>query len=226
MSPETLAKALIAGSKLGDPAVRTALYDGGLAAVRASDDPLIKFVLANEPAARAALDLYRNRVEAPILAAQSRLARARFAVYGDTLYPDATFTLRLSYGTVAGWTEKGVAVPPTTKLGGLFDRATGEAPYNLEAAWLAAKPKLDLATPLNFATTNDIIGGNSGSPAIARDGSVIGAIFDGNIHSLGGNFGYDGTSNRAVAVTAAAVEQELTSVYPSPALLRELRGEK
>ncbi len=225
-SPETLAKTLVAGSKLADPAVRTALYDGGLAAVRASEDPLIRFVLANDGNARAVLDLYRNRVEAPILAAQSRLARARFAVYGDTLYPDATFTLRLSYGTVAGWTEKGVAVPPTTRLAGLFDRATGEAPYNLEAAWLAAKPKLDLATPLNFSTTNDIIGGNSGSPAIARDGSVIGAIFDGNIHSLGGNFGYDGASNRSVAVTAAAVEEELTSVYPSPALLRELRGIK
>ena len=225
-SPETLAKRLIAGTKLADPALRTSLYDGGLAAVRSSDDPLIRFVLANDANARVALDTYRNRVEAPILAAQSRLARARFAIYGNTLYPDATFTLRLSYGTVAGWTENGAPVPATTRLAGLFDRATGEVPYLLEPAWLAAKPKLDLATPLNFATTNDIIGGNSGSPAIARDGSVIGAIFDGNIHSLGGNFGYDGATNRSVAVTTAAVEQELTSVYPSPALLAELRGTK
>ncbi|WP_198351191.1 S46 family peptidase [Flavisphingomonas formosensis] len=223
-SPENLAHALVTGTKLADPAVRAALFKGGLAAVNASDDPLIRFVLAHDGEARAQLSRYKAEVEGPVTAAQSRLAQARFAAYGDSLYPDATFTLRLSYGTVEGWNEAGRPIAPTTNFAGLFDRATGQAPYQLPARWLAARSKLDPQTVLDFSTSNDVVGGNSGSPVIASDGSVIGALFDGNIHSLGGAFGYDPRLNRSVVVSTGAVEAALRTVYPAPALVAELHA--
>lgn len=223
-SPESLAATLVDGSRLGDPKVRETLFKGGMAAVRASDDPLIRFVLAHDGDARAELMRYRSDVEAPIVAAQSRLAQARFAVYGASLYPDATFTLRLSYGSVTAWHEPGRQIAPTTTFAGMFDRATGQEPYRLPARWLAAKDRLDMATVLDFSTSNDVVGGNSGSPVIARDGSVIGALFDGNIHSLGGNFGYDPALNRSVVVSTGAVQAALRVVYPAPNLLAELAG--
>ena len=221
-SPETLSARLIDGTTLADPAVRRRLFTGGMAAIRASKDPLIQFVLRNEAAARALRTSYAEKVDAPITAAQAKLAQARFAAYGAGNYPDATFTLRISYGKVAGWTERGAPVPYRTTVAGLYDRATGEEPFVLAKAYAAKKDQLDLATTFDFVTTNDIIGGNSGSPVIARDGSVIGAAFDGNIHSLGGNFGYDPALNRTVVVSTAAVQQALTTVYPAPGLVREL----
>lgn len=223
-SPESLSARLIGGTRLADPKVREALFKGGMAAVRASDDPLIRFVLAHDAQARAELTAFRAQVDAPITAAQSRLAQARFAIYGTDLYPDATFTLRLSYGSVTGWNEAGRQIAPTTDFAGMFARATGNAPYILPARWIAAKAKLNPDTVLDFSTSNDVVGGNSGSPAIARDGSVIGALFDGNIHSLGGAFGYDAALNRSVVVSTGAVEAALRSVYPAPALLAELHG--
>lgn len=223
-SPETLADRLVSGTKLADPAVRKQLFDGGLAAIRASDDPLIQFVLKNDPAARGVRQRYSAEVDAPSTAAQAQIAQARFAAYGASAYPDATFTLRISYGRVTGWTERGKPVPFETEVAGLYDRATGEEPFVLAKAYAANKAKLDLSTPFDFATTNDIIGGNSGSPVIARDGSVIGAAFDGNIHSLGGAFGYDPALNRTVVVSTAAVQQALEKVYPAPALVKELAG--
>ena len=183
---------------------------------------MIRFVLASDPTARAVTLRYRGEVDAPIIAAQSRLAAARFAAYGAANYPDATFTLRISYGKVAGWTERGQGVPDTTTFAGLYDRATGQDPFELSPPFVTAKRKLDLTTVYDFTTTNDIIGGNSGSPVIARDGSVIGAAFDGNIHSLGGSFGYDPTLNRTVVVSTAAVQAGLTTLYPDPALVKEL----
>ena len=221
-SPEALAKRLIAGTKLADPKVRKQLFDGGMAAIRASDDPLIKFVLATDGQARAVRSRYEAEVTAPITAAQAKLAKARFAAYGANNYPDATFTLRISYGKVAGWTERGKPVPYQTRIAGLYERATGQDPFKLAKGFEAAKPRLDLSGTYDFVTTNDIIGGNSGSPVIARDGSVIGAAFDGNIHSLGGNFGYDGTLNRTVVVSTDAIQQALEKVYPAPALVKEL----
>lgn len=223
-SPEHLAATLVAGTKLADPAVRKALFEGGMAAIRASDDPLIRFVLANDAAARAVRTRYANEVDAPVSAAQARLATARFAAYGAANYPDATFTLRISYGKVQGWTERGQPVPVTTNIAGLYDRATGQEPFQLGKGFERARAKLSPATVMDFVTTNDIIGGNSGSPVIARDGSVIGAAFDGNIHSLGGNFGYDGSLNRTVVVSTAAVQAALETIYPAPGLVRELRG--
>lgn len=223
-SPERLAERLVKGSKLADPAVRRRLFDGGVAAIRESDDPLIRFVLANDAAARAVRARYDADVDAPTAAAQARLATARFAAYGAANYPDATFTLRISYGKVQGWTERGNAVPTTTDFAGLYDRATGQEPFELATAFDRNRAKLAPATVFDFVTTNDIIGGNSGSPVVAKDGSVIGAAFDGNIHSLGGNFGYDGTLNRTVAVSTAAVQAALETIYPAPALVRELNG--
>lgn len=221
-SPEALAQRLVAGTTLDDPAVRRRLWEGGMRAIRASDDPMIKFVLANDARGRALRERFESEYEAPVTAAQARLSAARFAAYGNTLYPDATFTLRLSYGTVKGWTERGREVPIRTVMRGAFDRATGQQPFLLANAFTRNEARIDKNTTYDFVTTNDIIGGNSGSPVIARDGSVIGAAFDGNIHSLGGNFGYDGSVNRTVVVSAAAVQEALTNIYPAPMLVREL----
>ena len=224
-SPEGKAERLVAGSRLADPAVRKALFDGGLKAVRASTDPMIQFALANEALNRPLIARYKAEVDGPITAAQTKLAQARLAgADAASLYPDATFTLRISYGKVAGWTERGEAVPYATRMAGTFDRATGQQPFVLAKAFAAKRRAIDGGTVFDFTTTNDIIGGNSGSPVIARDGSVIGAAFDGNIHSLGGNFGYDGTTNRTVVVSSGAVQEALETIYPAPRLVKELKG--
>ena len=140
------------------------------------------------------------------------------------IYPDATFTLRLSYGKIAGWTENGTTVPPFTYFGGLYERATGKDPFELDPRWVAAKGKLNPDTVFDISTTNDIIGGNSGSPLINAKGEVIGAVFDGNIHRLGGDYGYDPALNRSVAVSTAAISEALRKVYHADALADELAG--
>jgi hypothetical protein len=168
--------------------------------------------------------LYDAQYDAPVTAAQAKLSDARFAAYGSTQYPDATFTLRISYGKVAGWMERGQMVPFATQMGGAFERATGSQPFVLAKAFTANEAKIDKSTTYDFVTTNDIIGGNSGSPVIDRGGSVIGAAFDGNIHSLGGNYGYDAELNRTVVVSTAAIEEALKHIYPAPALLAELHA--
>ena len=221
-SPETLAANLVSGSRLADPAVRRALWEGGQAAIDASDDPMIRFVRAHDARAREIRAAFEAQYEGPVTAAQARLAAARFAAYGDANYPDATFTLRLSYGTVQGWEERGRPVPTTTQLGGIFDRATGQEPFVLPRAFAANRARIDANIVYNFVTTNDIIGGNSGSPVLDREGAVIGAAFDGNIHSLGGAFGYDGRMNRTVVVSTAAITEALTDIYPNAGILREL----
>jgi hypothetical protein len=222
-SPEQLA-ARLAASKLGDPALRKALWDGGLKAVQASDDPMIKFVLKIDAEARRLRTAYDEQVTGPTTAAAEKIAKARFAIYGTSIYPDATFTLRLSYGKIAGWTYRGVTVPPFTYFSGLYERATGQDPFQLDPRWAAAKDRLTPTTVFNISTTNDIIGGNSGSPLIDAKGEVIGAVFDGNIHSLGGDYGYDGTLNRSVAVSTAAISEALRKVYGADALASELAG--
>jgi hypothetical protein len=222
-SPDTLAERLSA-SKLADPAVRRALWTGGLAAVQASDDPMIRYVLQTDAAAREVRRAYEAEVTGPTDRAQEAIARARFAVYGTSIYPDATFSLRLTYGAIEGWTEKGRPVPPFTRLGGLYERATGQPPFDLPQRWVDARSKLNLDTVFDISTSNDIIGGNSGSPLINAKGEVIGAIFDGNIHSLGGAYGYDPVLNRAVAVSTAAVTEALQKVYGQTTLVRELTG--
>jgi hypothetical protein len=223
-SPEGIAARLVAGTKLADPAVRKALWDGGQAAINASTDPMIVYARSLDANDRALQKRYDDLVDAPLTAAGAKLADARFAAYGDSVYPDATFTLRVSYGKVAGWMERGKMVPTRTTLGGTFDRATGASPFDLPPAFAANRAKIDKGTTYDFVTTNDIIGGNSGSPVVDRQGKVIGAAFDGNIHSLGGNYGYDGTINRTVAVSTAAVQEALEKIYPAPHLVAELKG--
>ena len=223
-SPEGLTARLVGGTKLADPAVRKALWDGGQAAINASTDPMIVYARSLDANDRALQKRFDEQVDAPLTAAGAQLADARFAAYGDSVYPDATFTLRISYGKVAGWMERGRMVPTRTTLGGTFDRATGASPFDLPPAFAANKAKIDMGTTYDFVTTNDIIGGNSGSPVIDRAGKVIGAAFDGNIHSLGGNYGYDGTINRTVVVSTAAVQEALETIYPAPHLVAELKG--
>jgi hypothetical protein len=145
-------------------------------------------------------------------------------VYGDKVYPDATFTLRISYGNIAGWTYQGQTVSPFTTFGGLYARATGAPPFKLPQRWLDAKSKLDPGMVLDFTTTNDIIGGNSGSPVVDRQGRVVGAVFDINVLGLGGAYGYDGRVNRAVAVSASAVAAALRNVYGATSLADEIEG--
>jgi hypothetical protein len=222
-SPEGLAARLVTGTKLADPAYRKALWDGGKAAIEASKDPMIVYARKLDPRYRQLQEQVDAQYQGPVTAAQAKLADARFAAYGDTIYPDATFTLRISYGKVEGWTERGKPVPPVTLMGGTFDRATGSDPFDLPKKFVLAKSKIDPNTVYDFVTTNDIIGGNSGSPVIDRNGAVIGAAFDGNIHSLAGNYGYDGTVNRTVVVSTDAIEEGLEKIYPAPALVAELK---
>ena len=220
-SPESLSAAL-AKSKLGDATYRKGLWTGGLASVQESDDPLIRFVLKTDPSSRAVRKQYEQRVSGPIDRAAERIAKARFAIYGTSIYPDATFSLRISYGKVAGWTENGTEVAPFTYLSGLWSRATGQFPFNLAPRWQQGEGRVDPHTVFDFTTTNDIIGGNSGSPVVDSAGEVIGAIFDSNIDALGGDFGYDGRVNRSVAVSTAAISEALRHIYDQPGLLKEL----
>jgi V8-like Glu-specific endopeptidase len=223
-SPETLS-ARLSQSKLGDPATRKALWDGGLTAIQASDDPMIKFVLATDAASRAVRKQYEERVSGPTDRAAQKIARARFAIYGTNVYPDATFSLRLSYGKVEGWTDNGVTVPSFTYYKGLWERATGQFPFDLAPRWQSAQNKVKPDTVLDFVSDNDIIGGNSGSPVINAKGEVIGAAFDGNIESLGGAFGFDDRVNRTVSVSTAAITEALRGVYNNQTLADELTGQ-
>ena len=221
-SPDELSQTLVDGTKLADPKLREALWKGGEQAIAASTDPMIVLARRIDPEARALRKQYEDEVEAPTKQANEAIAQARFARDGMSSYPDATFTLRLSYGKVEGWMEKGKPVPPFTQFAGLYRRATGAPPFELPASWIKAKDALDLSTPLDFVTDNDIIGGNSGSPVIDSQGRAVGLIFDGNIHSIGGNFEFDDSVNRAVAVDTAAIMQALRKVYHLPALADEL----
>jgi hypothetical protein len=221
-SPDTLAAKLIEGTKLPDPEARKALWEGGAAAVEASTDPMIVLARQIDAEARAVRKLYEDEVQAPVASGQERIARARFATLGTETYPDATFTLRLSYGAVKGWVEKGEAVAPFTTLARLYERTTGEPPFRLPQRWLDARTKLDPDTPFNYVTTNDIVGGNSGSPLIDAQGRLVGLAFDGNIHSLAGNYWYDAEMNRAVAVHPAIILAALRDVYGAKAIVSEL----
>lgn len=221
-SPEEAAERVVKGTKLGDPNIRKALFDGGKAAVDASRDPMIELARKVDSEARAVRKRYEEEVESVGVKQGEMIAKARFAVYGTGAYPDATFTLRISYGSVKGWNEGGRYVDPLTKIGGAFERHTGREPFALPDSWLRAKGKLDLEVPLNLATTNDIIGGNSGSPVINRDAEIVGLIFDGNIHSLGGDYGFNESNNRAVAVHGAGIVECLDKVYGASRLIGEL----
>ncbi len=224
-SPEELAHRLISETHLEDPKLRMELYNGGESAVAKSNDPMILFAAAINGDLLAVRKEYESRVDAPTRTATERIAKARFAVYGTSVDPDATFTARLSYGSVKGFEDaEGKFVEPYTTMGGLFERATGAIPYKLPESWVKAKSSLNLSLPMNLSTTNDIIGGNSGSPLIDREANVIGLIFDGNIFSLGGDFGYDAKQNRAVAVDSRALLEGLNKVYHFQRVVEEIEA--
>ena len=221
-SPASLASRLAAESTLDDPEVRKALWEGGVEAVNASQDPMIQLALAIDPDARALRKRYETEVEAPRIRGEEMIADARFAVHGTGIYPDATFTLRITYGSVKGWEEKGEMVDPKTRTSRLFERTTGERPFMLPATWSDAREKLDPDTPFNFAATTDITGGNSGSPIVAADGVLVGLAFDGNIHSIAGDYWFDESTNRTVGVNTAIILEALETVYGADHLLDEL----
>jgi hypothetical protein len=222
-----VAKELIIGTKLADPAFRKSLIEGGQAAVAASTDPLIVVARKVDPILRDMQKWMEANVLSTQTAAGEKLGKARFAVYGKSAYPDATFTLRLSYGTVKGYPMNGTIAPPLTTLYGLYDRAYSfglQPPFDLPARYLERKDQLDLSTAVNFVATLDIIGGNSGSPVINRKAELVGLIFDGNIESLAGRFIYNEEVNRAVAVHTAFMIEALRQLYDADVLADELEG--
>lgn len=221
-SPDALAGRLIRDSSLSDPAARVALYEGGQAAIDASQDPMIRLAAAVDPTARELRKRYEEQVEGPVQRGQEAIAKARFAVYGTSIYPDATFTLRLSYGGMMGWNEKGQDVRPWTELSRAFERATGEPPFKIPPRWMAVKDRLDMTTPANFTTNNDIVGGNSGSPMLNAEGEIVGLAFDGNIHSISGSYWFDDRLNRSIGVHPAYIRTALEKVYGAKDLLAEI----
>ncbi len=225
-SPRELATAVVKGTKLKDVKLRKALFEGGKKAVDASDDPMIQLARKVDPDARAVRKQYEDNIESVEKKNQELIAKANFEIYGTSNYPDATFTARLSYGQVKGWIESGKQVTPITTMAGAFERNTGREPFALPNTWLAAKSKLNLGTPMNFCTDNDIIGGNSGSPVVNKNAEIIGLVFDGNIHSLGGEYGFDEALNRTVAVHSAALTEALGKIYGADRILEELRPQQ
>lgn len=233
-APAEAAKELIVASKLDDPAVRKQLYQGGEAAVNASTDPLIALMREIDREARDYRKQYDDKVDAVLRAQGANLAKIQFAQTGLNTPPDATFTLRLSYGAVRGYTEDGRGVVPAgtklryfTTIGGAFQHAaehTNQPPYNLPESWLKHKAKLNLQTPLNVVATDDIIGGNSGSPVVNRAGEVVGIIFDGNIQSLPWEYVYDDKIGRSLQVDSRGIIEALRNVYGATALANELTG--
>jgi hypothetical protein len=228
-SPEEAARTLIEGSKLDDVALRKQLYGGGKAAVDASTDPMIVLWRSVDPEARTVRKRYDDEVDAVVRRDGATIARARFAQTGFTQPPDAGFTLRLSYGTVKGYEENGKKIPYYTSFAGAFEHADehgDKPPYNLADSWLKMKSKLNLETPLNFVSTADIIGGNSGSPTVNKAGEVVGIVFDGNIQSLVWDFYDDDRQGRAVHVDSRGILEALRKVYGADALADELSGSK
>ncbi|MFP2908688.1 S46 family peptidase [Pyxidicoccus sp. 3LFB2] len=222
-SPEKLAARVVKGSKLRDVKARQALFDGGKAAVDASKDPMIELARLIDSDARAVRKNYEENIEAVIRKNSELIAKAKFEIYGTNTYPDATFSPRLSYGSVKGYMEDGKKVEPITQMAGTFERHTGEDPFALPKSWLKAQNILDGKTGMNLVSTNDIIGGNSGSPMINKEGEIVGLVFDGNIQSLGGEYGFDESVNRTVSVHSDAIIESLQKIYGATRVLEELR---
>ena len=221
-TPYSLATRLIAETKLDDAEVRKRLWQGGKSAIDASSDPMIVLARMVDADARTVRKQFEDEVEAPMAAAEERIAAARFRVYGTNSYPDATFTLRLNYGTVKGWVENGIPVDPFTHLDRAFERATGAPPFKMPDSWMRVRDQLDMRTPFCIATDSDIVGGNSGSPLLDVDGKIVGLMFDGNIHSIAGRYWFNEADNRAIALHPAIIREALDKVYGAKSLLAEL----
>ena len=228
-SPRDRAFELVSGCKLKDAATRKKIYEGGKGAIDSSSDSMIVLAKLIDPDARKISKLFENEVDEPKRQAYTALAKARYAMDGTDTYPDATFTLRLAFGTVKGFVEDGKKVPPFTDFTGLYERAKdheNKFPFDLPARWVKQKDKLDLKTPFNFVCTADIIGGNSGSPVINKEAEIVGIIFDGNIQSLVLDFIYDDEVARAVSVDSRGIMEALRKVYDADDIADELMGKK
>ncbi len=226
-SPEDFAKELFAGTKMADPEFRKSLVEGGVKTVQKSADPMIVAARAVDPMVREMRKTYEKDVEANETVAGEKVGKAGFAVYGKSTYPDANFTLRLTYGKVSGYPMNGTVAPPKTTFYGLYDRANSfnmQPPFDLAQRYIDGKNKLDLSTPLNFVASLDVVGGNSGSPVINRKGELVGLVFDGNIESLVGTYVYDEEKNRTVAVHSQAMIEALRKLYDAGPLADELQG--
>jgi hypothetical protein len=226
-TPAQVAKESVQGTKLANPALRKSLVEGGEAAVQASRDPMILLARTLDHFDRQRIKALEENVESVETPAGEKIGQARFAVYGKSLYPDATFTLRLAYGAVKGYPMNGTQAPPMTTFYGLYDRAYSfglKPPYNLPARYLERRSRLDLAGPLDFVSTCDVVGGNSGSPVVNKQGDLVGLIFDGNIESLVGDYVYYEVNNRAVAVHSGAIIEALRELYDASSLADELEG--
>jgi hypothetical protein len=223
-SPHERAVELITTTKVRDTSFRKRLYEGGAEAVTAARDPMIELARLADPPSRALRKLFEEQGEIK-QQAHAAIARARNATPGGSSYPDATFTLRLAFGTVQGYEEDGKPVSAITTMAGLYQRAKemgGRAPFDLPAIWEKRKSSLKMATPLNFVSTCDIIGGNSGSPVVNRAGEFVGIIFDGNLESLPWDYAFSDKQGRATSVASAAILEALNQVYQAKALAREL----
>jgi hypothetical protein len=226
-TPEARAAELVDGTRITDSEIRALLQAGGKATIDISTDPMIVLARSLEADAQAITKRFDEEVVAVQAAAYPKIGQAVFAVDGAKAYPDATGTLRLSYGTVKGYMEDGKKVLPYTVTAGLYERAAqhpGQPDYALAPKWADAKAALDPKTAFNFVSTNDIVGGNSGSAVVNKKGELVGLIFDGNIQSLPGYFIYDETVNRAVSVDSRAILESLKKVYKADALANEIAG--
>ena len=224
-SPQARAAELIQNSKLADVELRRRLAKEGASAQAATGDPLIELARLVDGPSREVRKRYEDAVEEPLRQAYAKIANARFALYGTETYPDATFTLRLAFGTVRGYEEQGRQVAPWTTIGGAYPHAEEHGsvyPFALPPRWLERKDKLELDTPFNFVSTADIIGGNSGSPVVNRAGEIVGIIFDGNIQSLVLAYAYTDTQARAVSVASPAIVEALKKIYDAGELVAEL----
>jgi hypothetical protein len=223
-TPAQRAKDLVRGTALKDVAARKKLAEGGLEAIRSSHDSMIVLAREIDAEARALRKRYEDEVQGVERSQGSLVAKAIFAVRGRTVAPEATFTPRLSYGTVRGYVEDGKKITWTTTFKGLYERATGEFPYRLPKSFIERKAALDHSTPFNFVSTADTTGGNSGSPVVNTRGEVVGLIFDGNIQSLPNDFVYRETVERSVSVHSEGIRVALRAIYRADALLEELTG--
>ena len=224
-SPNERASELVRATKLADPAERKRLGEGGKAAVDASNDPMIQVARIVDGRARELRKMYETQVDEPLTQAYSKIANATFKAMGGETYPDATFTLRLSYGTVKGYDENGKHIPWSTTMAGTYEHSAehkDQPPFNLPQSWLSKQTAIKGSTPFNFVSTPDIIGGNSGSPVVNRAGEFVGIIFDGNLQSLPWDYQFDDRVGRAVAVDSAAILEALRHIYAADNVVAEL----